>query len=196
MVINMNMSDQELRYTKFEQIMGKVAPAEFCEWLIKNGFFTAVASKNHHGNYEGGLFDHSMKVTEILVNLTKANRLKWQHPRSPVVVGMFHDLCKIDQYKSVVDDPGREMFGGGIQGRTYKIEYNDNFLIPGHGDKSVMYLASHMKLTEEEVLCIRWHMGAFDNKDNWKYYSAAVRKFPNVLWTHQADMIASQVEGV
>jgi len=184
------------RLEKFDEIMGKYIPDKFRTYLIENGFFKAPASKGHHGAEEGGLFDHSYAVAAALKDLTKANRLKWQHPRSPVVVGMFHDLCKIDQYRLVVDDPGREMFGGEIQGRTIKIEYNDDFLIPGHGDKSAMYLASHMKLTEEEVLCIRWHMGAFDNKDNWKYYSASVRKFPNVLWTHQADMIASQVEGV
>jgi hypothetical protein len=59
-----------------------------------------------------------------------------------------------------------------------------------------MYLASHMKLTEEEVLCIRWHMGAFDDKENWNKFTAAVHKYTNVLWTHQADMIASQVKGV
>jgi len=50
-----------------------------------------------------------------------------------------------------------------------------------------------MKLTPEEVMCIRWHMGAFDEKHNWKYYTAAVKKYPNVLWTHTADMIASQM---
>lgn len=94
---------------------------------------------------------------------------------------MFHDLCKIDMYKSVSES-------------TY--EYNDHVPFPGHGDKSVMYLATQMRLTDEEVLCIRWHMGAFDDKENWKYYSAAVRKCPNVLWIHQADMIASQILGV
>ena len=53
-----------------------------------------------------------------------------------------------------------------------------------------------MKLTEEEVACIRWHMGAFDDQKFWNYYTAAVKKYPNVLWTHTADMIASQVLGV
>jgi hypothetical protein len=53
-----------------------------------------------------------------------------------------------------------------------------------------------MKLTPEEVMCIRWHMGAFDEKENWQYYSRAVNKYPNVLWTHTADMIASQIMGV
>jgi len=184
----------EERIKNFETMMGKYLPTEFMKWWLKDeGFFIAPASANHHGNYQGGLFDHSYLVAERLKILTKANRLKWEHPRSPLVVGMFHDLCKIDQYIAVVDEPGVEMFGGEIKGRTYKFEYNDDCLIAGHGDKSVMYLAQHMKLTPEEVICIRWHMGAFDEKSNWEYYSKAVKRYPNVLWTHTADMIASQI---
>ena len=97
---------------------------------------------------------------------------------------MFHDLCKIDSYKKVTD-LGAIWF-----------TYNDNTLLPGHGEKSVQLLAQHIQLTEEELLCIRWHMGAFDAKENWQYYDRAIRKYPNVLWTHTADMIASKIVGV
>jgi hypothetical protein len=172
----------ENRIENFEIMMGKFLPTEFMEWLKENNFFTAPASVNHHGNYEGGLFDHCYAVAEALKQLTKANRLKWMNPRSPFVVGMFHDLCKIDNYIKIDGQPG--------------FQYNKGFLVPGHGEKSVIYLAQHMKLTPEEVICIRWHMGAFDEKENWQYYSKAVNKYPNVLWTHTADMIASQIMGV
>ena len=186
----------EDRIKNFESMMQKYLPTELIEWLKENNFFTAPASKSHHGNYEGGLFDHCYAVADTLKLLTKANRLKWEHPRSPFVVGMFHDLCKIDLYIKVVDEPGVEMFGGSVKGKTVKYDYNKDFLIAGHGDKSLIYLAQHMKLTPEEVICIRWHMGAFDEKENWQYYSKAVSKYPNVLWTHTADMIASQIMGV
>ncbi|MEG2566735.1 MAG: hypothetical protein RSA84_11060, partial [Acinetobacter sp.] len=66
----------------------------------------------------------------------------------------------------------------------------------GHGDKSVLMLAPWIGLTEEEIMCIRWHMGAFDEKPNWNRYSTAVKRWPNVLWTHTADMVASQIMGV
>lgn len=45
-------------------------------------------------------------------------------------------------------------------------------------------------------MCIRYHMGAFCPKEEWNDYTRAVRAYPNVLWTHQADMLASHVEGV
>ena len=75
-------------------------------------------------------------------------------------------------------------------------EHNNECLLEGHGDKSIMILSTMMRLTEEEVMCIRYHMGAFADKEEWNYYTRAVRKYPNVLWTHQADMLASQVAGI
>ena len=42
-------------------------------------------------------------------------------------------------------------------------------------------------------MCIRYHMGAFTEKEEWRLYTRAVNQFPNVLWTHQADMIASHI---
>ena len=70
--------------------------------LVEGGFFTAPASTKYHGNYEGGLFDHSVKVAETLVELTVSNKLEWKNPRSPWVVGMFHDICKMDCLKSLL----------------------------------------------------------------------------------------------
>jgi HD superfamily phosphohydrolase YqeK len=175
----------EERFEKFEGLMGNKVTDKFKEWLIENGFFTAPASAGHHGAYEGGLFDHSYAVTETLVKLTKDLNLHWNVPSSPYIVGMFHDLCKIDAYK-------RKLFPL----NSSEFEYNKDVLLPGHGEKSIIYLQQQMTITEEEIMCIRWHMGAFDDKENWKYYSAAVNKYPNVLYTHTADMIASQILGV
>ena len=63
----------------------------------------------------------------------------------------------------------------------------------GHGDKSVIIAQHLLPLTEEEVLCIRWHMGAYDDQKVWDNLGAAIEKYPNVLFTHTADMIASKV---
>lgn len=62
--------------------------------------------------------------------------------------------------------------------------------------ESVMLLSQVYTLTDEEIMCIRYHMGAFTDKDEWNDYTRAVRNYPNVLWTHQADMLASHVAGV
>lgn len=44
--------------------------------------------------------------------------------------------------------------------------------------------------------CIRYHMGAFTDKSEWNDYTRAVSQYPNVLWTHQADMLVSHIAGV
>ena len=161
-----------------------IVPLEMVDWLIAKGFFTAPASTKYHGNHEGGLLEHSYMVAKALVDMSEREGLAWSNPRSPWVVGMFHDLCKIDQYRPFMD------------GESVGWEYNPDTLLKGHGDKSVMLLSQFYTLTEEEIMCIRYHMGAFTPKEEWNDYTGAVHIYPNVLWTHQADMLASHVEGV
>ena len=169
--------------------IGKFVDKEFETYLLANGFFSAPASTKYHGNYEGGLFDHSFTVMNILVELAAKNNLKWQRAESPFIVGMFHDLCKIDQYRIDNSEPY-------TVGEATRYEHRTNTDFKGYGDKSILLLCQHMKLTEEEVMCIRYHMGAFTEKDEWSDYTNAVHRYANVLWTHHADMLASHVCGI
>lgn len=147
------------------------------------GFFTAPASTKYHGAYHGGLFDHSLTVAENLVKMTKKLGLKWDRERSQYIVGMFHDICKCDNYRFDIE--------------TDKYICNPDIIIPGHGDKSIIMLSKNMDLTDEEIACIRWHMGAFETDPKmWKYYGRAIEEYPNVLYTHTADMFASRIAKV
>jgi hypothetical protein len=148
------------------------------DYLNAGGFFTAPASTKYHGNYKGGLFDHSINVANTLFQLSCDLGLKWERPESPYIVGFFHDICKMDNYKK------------NAQG---EYEYNKDTLFKGHGDKSLMLLSSLLQLTEEESACIRYHMGAFTDKEEWSDYTSAIHKYPNVLFTHTADMIATHI---
>ena len=190
------MTEQE-RLALFEAPdFDKIVSQDFKTYLLANGFFRAPASTKYHGAYEGGLFDHSLIVMNSLVKLSAKNELRWQRAESPFIVGMFHDLYKIDQYRHPIIE---EIFIENESTPVYdemKWEYNPNTSIKGHGDKSVILLSQYMTLTEEEVMCILYHMGAFTDKEQWRDYTNAVHRFPNVLWTHQADMIASHVVGV
>ena len=94
------------------------------------GFFIVPASIHHHGKYEGALFDHSYEVAKALVNFTEKLGLEWQSERGPYIVGMFHDLCKTDNYIKTCDEAW---------------EYNNATLLPGHGDKSVMMLQQYIR---------------------------------------------------
>lgn len=169
--------------------LGDILSEEFKTYLLANGFFSAPASTKYHGAYEGGLFDHSFAVMNFLVELSAKNGLKWQRAESPFIVGMFHDLCKIDSYRIDNSVPY-------TVGEPTRFEYNLNTQFKGHGDKSIILLSQHIVLTEEEALCIRYHMGAFVEKDEWRDYTNAIHRYANVLWTHHADMLASHVVGI
>lgn len=147
---------------------------ELYKYLIDNKFASQPASTKFHLCYPGGLFDHSVHVTEYLISHSVA----WTRPMSPYIVGMLHDICKIDLYVP--------------QGSTYK--FNVDAKDKGHGDKSVRILEKLIPdLTYEERLCIRYHMGAFTPSDQWQDYTNAIHRFENVLHTHTADMYATHV---
>lgn len=191
------MTDKERLDLMMSTNLAGIVKDDFLKWLGENGFFNAPASTKYHGNYAGGLFDHSFMVMNLLVELSAANALKWKRPASPFIVGMFHDLCKIDQYRHPVTGHIEEFNGGCTPIYDEQAwEYNPDTLLKGHGDKSVMLLSQFYTLTDEEIACIRYHMGAFTEKEEWRDYTRAVHAFPNVLWTHQADMLASHVVGI
>ena len=155
---------------------------EVTDLLHDMGFFTQPASTRFHGAYEGGLFDHSYRVATELLKLTDSLHLDWERECSPVIIGLFHDLCKVDRYqRDTSGEPGP------------KFKYDDGPSVwgPGHGSKSVAIASTLIQLTPEEVACIRYHMGAYE-KDEWDNLDVAIRRFNNVLWTHTADMMASK----
>lgn len=180
-------------YFSLELMLEKgMIPQTLYEWLIKNGFKKAPASTKYHGAFEGGLYEHSQNVTAQLVYLTEQLNLCWEREISPYIIGMFHDLCKIDAY-CLKEEISRDIDGVEVI-RMPGIDWthNENKILEGHGEKSVMLLSQFMTLTEEEMLCIRYHMGAYET-ENWTQFDLAIKKYPNVLFTHTADMLASKL---
>ncbi len=158
----------------------------FLEWLEEQGYYEAPASATHHGAYPGALFEHSCYVARNLCDMTKEMHLRWGREESPMIVGLLHDICKMDQYIAVKDD----------YGNVVAYEWNKKQLLTGHGEKSCILALRWIDLTDEELMCIRYHMGAFEGEKMWEKYSDAVAKYPNVLYTHTADMYVSQVMGI
>lgn len=150
---------------------------EIIDALDSLGFFIAPAAKSHHSNYEGGLYDHSYILYNHLRSFENGGLIAWGRKESPLLVAFFHDLCKCDDYIKLPDG-------------TY--DYNPNKTLTGHAEKSLAIASTIEVLTEEEMLCIRYHMGAYV-KEDWDGFDKAMRKYPTVLYTHQADMLASHI---
>lgn len=166
------------------------------EWLEKSDFFTAPASTRHHSAYRGGLCQHSINVYKRFVKLLEMeygeNWQKKVSPESVAIMGLLHDVCKVDTYvedfKNVKDENGNW-----IKKPYYKVE---DSLPYGHGEKSVYIISAFMKLTREEALAINWHMGEYDQRvQNGSYMIRDVYyRYPVCFLMHLADLTATYLD--
>lgn len=179
-------------FLKLAEKTGFVVDDSFMNWLVNMGFFIKPASISFHGQQSGDLFRHSFAVADVLIDMTEKFDVEWERPQSPFIVGMFHDVCKMDDYMDENASDIVMMGTGSPVSKNPKWVKNPEKLLKGHDDKSVMMLSQWINLTEEEMLCIRYHMGAYQT-DEWKEWDRAIRKYETVLWTHTADMYASKV---
>ena len=156
------------------------------EWLETTDFFEAPASAKYHGAYPEGLINHSMNV------FNRLTRKRMDFPEGTTmetvaIISLLHDVCKVNCYK------GETLHFDGKHETNYKY---DNELPIGHGEKSVILIQKHMYLTDEEIIAISWHMGAFDArvKGGSKELSRVWGKYPLAFLLHIADMEATWLD--
>lgn len=161
---------------------------ELIEFLEKSDFYKAPASTRFHGDFEGGLVAHSLKVYEILKFKVENSIIPINIPdESIIIIGLLHDICKTNFYK--VDYRNAKNALGVWEKVLY---YTIDDTIPyGHGEKSVMMITEYMKLTPEEKYAIRWHMGYTEPKENYNAIGATYTKYPIALLTSEADLEAT-----
>ena len=158
---------------------------DLINFIEKTDFFTAPASTRFHGDYEGGLLEHSMKVYEILNHKAKNNVMKMEFAEDTlIIIGLLHDICKVNFYKVDYRNAKNE------RGEWEKVPYYtiDDTIPYGHGEKSVMMLTEYIKLTSEEKYCIRWHMGFSEPKEVYNSLGAAYKRYPLALLLNEADL--------
>lgn len=167
---------------------------QLLNWLENSSFFTMPASTRFHGNYEGGLAEHSLNVYHCLKAMSE--RYLDQFPGSSIpeesiiLCALCHDFCKIDFYKKGFRNVKNDKSGQWEKKEIY--EYA-GALGMGHGEGSVYIVQSFLKLKREEALAIRWHMGAFDMavKGGDHAINVAKEQTPLVTLLHLADQWAS-----
>ncbi len=154
-------------------------------------FFTAPASTRFHGNYEGGLCEHSINVYRNLKAYLERpythDLIKTEYSDETIaLVALLHDLCKVNCYKVSFRNVKNE------QGQWVKAPYYefDDHLPYGHGEKSVYIAGGFMKLSREEAFAIRYHMG-FSTTDDPRNVSRAFELYPLAFALSVADMEAS-----
>lgn len=159
---------------------------------------TAPASTRFHSAFEGGLCRHSVLVYERLRVLfanefCKGKELTSEQEETIAVVGLLHDLCKVQFYD--VEMRNKKIDGQWQSVPTYVV--NDKMPY-GHGEKSVYLIKSFMGLTTDEAMAIRWHMGFSDVEFKGGGYnvSNAFNMYPLAVLAHVADLQATFLDEV
>jgi len=155
------------------------------KWLEQEtDFFTAPASTKYHLSKEGGLLEHSLNVYVELLDEYFEDNIE-----SMIIVSLLHDICKANYY--TVSERNVKKDGFWIKEPYYTVD--DQFPV-GHGEKSVMIIQRFIKLSDEEVAAIRWHMGAYEPKENYGSLGQAFNKYPLALYLHIADLKATYIK--
>lgn len=165
------------------------------DYINTTDFFEAPASSRFHGNHEGGLVEHSIKVYQWMFDIYKGlTAVKADIPKMSIesmsIVSLFHDVCKIETYKidyRNVKDPDT-----GVWNRCPYYKQEDESGFGAHGAKSVFILNQFIKLTEEETVAILHHMGAWD-KSTYSDPGRAYEKYRLAWLLHVADEAATYI---
>ena len=184
----------------YTQHIHREGSAELLDYLEnKCDFCTAPASARYHGSYAGGLCDHSVNVFRCLESYLARERVRElyqvEYPmESAAIAALLHDLCKIGCYKAGTRNVKDDATGKWEKVPTF---YYEDKLPYGHGEKSVYIISGFMRLTREEAMAIRWHMGPWDlpaqSIEMDKSYRKAQDRSPLVALIHTADTLAAQI---
>ena len=213
---NSNMQTTEENTRRFEELLSSVERAGIDKLMgyirNKTDFYKAPASTRFHLACEGGLLQHSLNVYDCLV--AKKESPIWKPilsgipDDSLIIMALLHDLCKsnfyvegtknqktYDQEKVAAAEPWQRKHDqmGDFIWETIKTYQIDDQLPLGHGEKSVMLIQCYIRLTMQEVMAIRWHMGFSEAKENYNAVGQAMEKYPVVLALHEADLEATKI---
>lgn len=196
-----NINENKEEFVKLLKSTGREGVDDVIEELERLGFFSAPASAGHHLNVEGGLVQHSLNTCKAAFAIWEG--MKALEPaldtevkkESIIISALLHDVCKADIYKRSVKKRKNKL-GQWEDCEGYKVSYKDFPM--GHGEKSlVVILLSGLELYDDEMLAIRWHMGAWGLNQNSfedvRNYDTAQKEYPLVAIIHAADVMAANV---
>ena len=157
----------------------------------KSDFFTSPASARFHGSYPGGLCEHSVNVYRCLEAYLERERVRELYgldysPETVALVSLLHDVCKIGCYRGGT----RNVKGPDGKWQSVPTFFYEDKLPYGHGEKSVYILSGYLKLTREEAMAIRWHMG-FSGDEDKRLVGQALQQYPLAFALSVADMEAT-----
>ena len=188
------MTNKERFIDIFKSKIKREGADKLLAYLCSEGsdFFTAPASTRFHGNYEGGLCEHTLNVYDCLCDILSRPRVREQYgieysEESIAIAALLHDICKVNFYSVSFRNVKNE------EGRWESVPFYtiDDNLPYGHGEKSVYIASGYMRLTRDEAFAIRYHMGFSADKENHGNVGKAMEMFPLAFFLNCADTEAA-----
>lgn len=202
----------------FKQNIARPGSDKLLAWMETTDFFEAPASTRFHLSRPGGLVEHSVHVYDRLMKLYTDEKTDPYQPgkyfpieeemETIAICGLLHDICKVGvyatepknqknydpEYLKTVDRKKikHDSIGDFAWETILKYKYDDK--IPyGHGEKSVYIISGFMKLTREEAMAIRWHMGPWQDGEK-QLAGNAFGRYPLSVLMHIADLQATYLD--
>lgn len=209
----------ELNYKRFVKYLQAYVKREGIDkllaWFEKaSDVATAPASTKYHLSCEGGLIQHSLNVFLRLIKILDMEYPKkfkgndsegkeiWEEtcPYSKetiAIVALLHDISKVNYYKKVFKNVQNQETGIWEKVPSYVVrDESERINYGSHEENSVYMLTQFIKLTYEEQLAIRYHMGTLDSTESFAQnrMMTAYKRSPLALLLHMADMEAMCID--
>lgn len=160
------------------------------DWIESTDFYDAPASTIYHESFPHGLLYHTLTVYNKMVELyqipTFQNKIDMD---SATICCLMHDWCKIGLYEKYKKNVKNDKTGQWERIDAYRRGSFPHVF--GHGTTSMYMAMKFVKLTEEEALGIRWHMGHWNVSENEvNEFQQANEQYPMVHLIQFADQLA------
>lgn len=159
------------------------------KWLRSTDFYYAPASTKYHDSEPGGLLKHTLKVVNKMLELLHLPSYSNVDMPKAILTALVHDWCKINYYEQYFRNVKDDITGVWSKESAYKCSGSS---IPfGHGITSMYITQKFFRITMEQALAIRWHMGEYDVSESQKHeLMDANENYPMVLLLQFADRLS------
>lgn len=134
------------------------------EWLRTTDFYNAPGSTQFHDSEPCGLLKHSLRVFNHIIRLKYDDAFNQVDVHSAALIALTHDWCKIGMYELFMRNVKNEDTGRWEQIPSYR--RNQKGIPLGHGVTSMFLVSKFFRLSTDEALAFRWHMGEYNVASN------------------------------
>lgn len=194
--------DVNANYAKFMKYIKAYISRDGVDKLISylehTDLKVAPASSKYHMSVEGGLVQHSLNVFMRMIQLVQNEYGDFEHcpytKETIALVSLLHDIAKINYYKIIFRNVKNDETGVWEKVQSYgQRDEEERFNFSSHEENCLYMLSKFFKLSYDEELAVRFHMGHTDYSNIYDVYGA-YKHSPLALLLHIADIEATYLD--